>query len=124
MTYKEGAPDGGINGCDGCLNSHMVGVDLEAGNKKYEYTALRYTTNNGLLSTADVLEEVYTNNKFPKKTKKLDGKSMKEKGYSRADLWAYATMLAVEIGVNNNNDACGENFRDLDGTANGGECEK
>ena len=110
----------------------MVGVNLmkwknKFAEGKFTYEELKYTTNNGLLSTADVLEEVYTNNKFPEdatKLAKLDGKSMKEKGYSRADLWAYATMLAVEIGVNNNNDACGENFRDLDGTANGGECEK
>ena len=90
----------------------------------FTYEELKYTTNNGLLSTADVLEEVYTNNNFPENTPEWDGEdNMKKKDYSRADLWAYATILAVENGVNNNNVACGPNFRTLDGTQNGGECE-
>ena len=94
----------------------MVGVNLMKENEymvpnrtdiKYRYEQLRYTSNNGLLSTADVLEEVFTNSTFPpeKFTTKLN-KSMKEQGYSRADFWAFATMLAVQHGVEKNNKGC------------------
>ena len=111
LTYKKGAPMDGINGCDGCLNSKFIGKNFltyfknELG-RNPTYDELRFTSNNGLLSTADILEEVYNFNGFPKKTRQLTGVSMKEKGYSRADLWAFATMVAVEHGIENNNKGC------------------
>ena len=111
LKYKEGAPkEGGFDGCDGCLNSHFVGKNLKEYKKKYLYSDLKYTSNNGLLSTVDILEQVYTNNTFLNEflnNKQLDGEpTMKEKNYSRADLWAFATMLGFEHGVKENNLAC------------------
>ena len=61
--------------------------------------------NNGLLWTADILEEIYTNRKFPRKAPILDF-SMKESGKSRADLWAFAGLVSVYFGVDLNNKAC------------------
>ena len=63
------------------------------------------TDNNGLMWTADVLEEIYTNPDFPSGAPKLEV-SMKESGKSRADLWAFAGLLAVYIGIEENNLAC------------------
>ena len=106
MKYKEGAPTGWIDGCDGCLNSHFVGKRLTKYNINYTHSDFNYTSNNGLLSTVDILEQVYTNNTFLYE-KQLDGEqTMKEKNYSRADLWAFAAMLGFQDGVKKNNLAC------------------
>ena len=112
MKYEKGAPTGGFDGCDGCLNSHFVGKSLFQDYKKkkrtYTYNDLKYTSNNGLLSTVDILEEVYTDNTFPYKSEKQldDEQTMKEKEYSRADLWAFAAMVGFKHGVKQNNLAC------------------
>ena len=66
---------------------------------------LTKTDNNGLLLTADVLEEIYRNKDFPKGTPKLDV-SMKDSKKSRADLWAFAAIVAVRAGIEENNIAC------------------
>ena len=63
------------------------------------------TDNNGLMMTADILEEIYTNAAFPKGTRKLKD-SLKNMGKSRADLWAFAATVALEKGIQNNNDYC------------------
>ena len=68
------------------------------------------TDHNGLLYTADLLEQVYTNPKFPKIKGGVELKqSMKESGKSRADLWHFAALVAIHYGANNNNLAC--NFK-------------
>ena len=54
---------------------------------------ITFTNNNGLMYTADLLEEMYTNPDFPKKTTSLGSKSLKELGKSRADLWALASIV-------------------------------
>ncbi len=46
--------------------------------------------NNGLLFTADLLEEIYTNPNFPFNIPYKLNVSMKDSGKSRADLWAFA----------------------------------
>jgi len=63
------------------------------------------TDNNLLLQTADVLEQIYTDKNFPSGTSPLS-RSMKSKKYSRADLWAFAAMVAVQHGIHQNNYAC------------------
>ena len=63
------------------------------------------TDNNGLLFTADMLELVYTDKEFPKQAPAL-AESMKDSGKSRADLWAFAALVAVQWGGNANNLAC------------------
>ena len=64
------------------------------------------TNNNGLLYTADILEEIYTNPDFPAKAKVSLDVSMKDSGKSCADLWAFAALVAVQYGINENNLAC------------------
>ena len=109
LTYDQSElGSGDINGCDGCLNPDGMGVNLikTYGDKKqFKGPNILNTNNNGLLQTADILEEVFTNKDFPKSTPSLDV-SMKESGKSRADLWAFATLLATKYGVDQNNLAC------------------
>ena len=109
LTYQDGAPEEGFNGCDGCLNSNLIGLNLveefDAPKGSLNAPDFNTTSNNGLLYVADILEEIYTNPKFPKKTTPLEA-SMKDSGKSRADLWAFATLVAAELGVVNNNLAC------------------
>ena len=97
--------EGQINGCDGCLEPTGMNINMNDEYGKNEAPDIHATNNNGLTFTADILEEVYTNPNFPSKAPALD-KSMKEKGMSRADLWAFASLIALKIGVNNNNKAC------------------
>ena len=66
---------------------------------------MKETNNNGLGYTVEVLEEIYTNPDFPSNAPSLSI-SLKNSGKSRADLWAYATILAVEYGVGTNNIQC------------------
>ena len=65
------------------------------------------TNNNGLWWTADILEEIYTNASFPvlHNIPALN-QSMKESGKSRADLWAFAGLVAAQVGIEQNNLAC------------------
>ena len=87
-----------------------MGKDLLEYNITYNYTFsdFKYTSNNGLLCIVDILEQVYTDNTFPRTfLNDFDGeKTMKEKNYSRADLWAFAAMLGFQHGVKQNNLAC------------------
>lgn len=107
IPYDDGEP--GINGCDGCLNPTGMMTDMlkyyNTGKKQYNGPDVNQTNNNGLLYTADVLEEIYTNRDFPKNVDSLPI-SMKDSGKSRADLWAFAALVAAQWGIENNNKAC------------------
>ena len=107
---------GKINGCDGCFNPVGMGVNMHKMFPKKENPAERakdsdgaHTSNNGLWFTADVLEEVYTNPEFPiipgEPNVKLE-MSMKHSGKSRADLWAFAGLIAATWGMTQSNRAC------------------
>ena len=115
LTYDQNdLGSGDINGCDGCLNPDGMGVNMLTtyGDKKeYKGPNIINTNNNGLLLTADILEEIFTNKDFPKKIQSLNV-SMKESGKSRADLWAYAALLATKYGVDQNNLACNGKGKD------------
>ena len=63
------------------------------------------TTNAGLGHTADILEEMFTNAEFPATATSL-GTSLQQGGKSRADLWTFASAVAVEWGLDRNNNAC------------------
>ena len=63
------------------------------------------TDNAGLELTADILEEIFTNPDFPSSAQALS-ESLAQSGKSRADLWNFAQAVAVERGINNNNDLC------------------
>ena len=64
------------------------------------------TNNNGLGYTVEVLEHIYTDPEFPKDLAPTLSVSLKGSGKSRADLWALATIAAVEYGVETNNFVC------------------
>merc|ERR1711874_208170 len=66
---------------------------------------MKYSDNNGLEFTADILEEIYINPEFPKGAVFLEN-SLAATGKTRADLWAFAASFAVEWGVDKNNQAC------------------
>merc|ERR1712038_1732160 len=121
------AAGGAVNGCDGCLNPKGMGTDfLKRGTTEQTHMGdktcpdVTHTDHNGLLFTADMLELVYTNPKFPKMGKGNKGwentavlkVSMKDSGKSRADLWHFAALVAIHYGANNNNLAC--NFKSPD----------
>ena len=65
-------------GCDGCLN-----LDENLKN------------NNGLQYPVATLERLFTDKSFPKNAPKLK-KSLKKIGVSRADLWAFASLVALD----------------------------
>ena len=113
-----------VNGCDGCLAPGGMGTDFLQQELKddgmpiknsgthmgdMKFPDVTKTDHNGLLYTADLLEAVYTNPKFPKIKKVELKQSMKESGKSRADLWHFAALVAIHYGANNNNLAC--NFK-------------
>ena len=109
LTYSDDLDQDEVNGCDGCLSS--VGMNLDMYDD-FNITAharqgpnVNVTNNNGLGVTADILEEIFTNPDFPRTTPSL-AKSMKSSGKSRADLWAFASLLALKNGVDNNNQGC------------------
>lgn len=105
LTYQDPVGPGQANGCDGCLNSFMMNMDLQEEFGGEGAPNLLLTNNNGLLATADFLEEIFTNPNFPSKTPSLPV-SMKASGKSRADLWAFAALVAAEVGIENNNLGC------------------
>ena len=70
------------------------------------YPDVKRTNNNGLGYTVEVLEAIYTDPDFPLNLAPSLPTSLRDSGKSRADLWAYATILAVEYGVQTNNIQC------------------
>ena len=81
-------------------------TDFNTNKGQYKGPDVTETDNNGLLYTADVLEGIYTNKDFPKWVKPGLSQSMAESGKSRADLWAFAALVAIQTGVELNNRAC------------------
>lgn len=102
----------GTGGCDGCLRFYDMFHkynDLASGDKRQMRRPDPVKgTNNGLYLTADVLDEIYTNANFPTKTHKLQP-SLQERGKSRADLWAFAAMVATDFAMLQNNNGCDHN---------------
>ena len=111
-------------GCNGCFNFKGVGdvwyMHIHCPNPKDEKTArfcnkhefgLRplvqnETDNNNLLWTGLALEHIYRGYDFD--TKAADVDSLFSSGKSRADLWAFAGLVAVHKTIQNNNRKCQE----------------
>ena len=107
----DNAASGEVSGCDGCLNPDGIGTDMlkhyDTGKEKYNGPDVTFTNNNGLLQTADILEEIFTNKDFPNNLGLPSlSVSMKDSGKSRADLWAFAALIAAQVGIEQNNLAC------------------
>lgn len=98
--------DDGSGGCDGCLEWTGVGERTDRDDmKKYLLNASADGHNNGLMPTVEVLEKIYTEADFPRDTPILP-RAPRDADVSRADLWAFAGMVAVEFGIELNNRAC------------------
>ena len=69
------------------------------------YEDVKFTDNNGLQPTVEMLEAIYTVPDFPNQSPVM-ATSLFESGKSRADLWALAAVLAVEYGIETNDDKC------------------
>jgi len=115
----------GTGGCNGCLNNHGMGLENRhqcvdedgVDNTKYGQdpnTNMLKTNNAGLEHTADILEEIFINKNFPSTAVALE-ESLADSGKSRADLWTFASTVAVEWGVDRNNNGCdgSDTFGDL-----------
>jgi hypothetical protein len=94
----------GTGGCDGCLNWQNVDVSpyhKAVNDKDSSVKKGASGFNNGLGNIVRKLEEQYT--------KSLSTElpySLKGTGKSRADLWAYAGIVAVEYTMDINNEVC------------------
>ena len=110
------------SGCNGCLNFDGMGVEGEG--LKHTRCHLdqscavsslpKETNNNNLFWVARVLEGVYDDSNLPIPPLNLNnnvantvlGKSLRENGKSRGDLWAFAGLVAIEIGAQFHNNIC------------------
>jgi hypothetical protein len=98
----------GTGGCDGCLNWKGMDVTLAIVAHARNLSVEDGGGNNGLGDTVRSLEQFYLEANFPHGAPALSA-SPKELGWSRADLWAFSSMVSVEFGVMVNNLKCEEN---------------
>jgi hypothetical protein len=97
----------GTGGCDGCLNWKGMDVKLAIAAHARNLSVEDGGGNNGLGDTVRSLEQIYLEANFPHGAPALSASPM-ELGWSRADLWAFSSMIAVEFGVMVNNLKCEE----------------
>ena len=71
----------------------------------YTYDPVNKTDNNGLQDTVEALELVYTTIDWPFKEASLSA-SLQQLGKSRADLWQFAGLIALERALERANRAC------------------
>ena len=98
----------GTGGCDGCLNWQGVGAalpDPNVGDLFYTFDPVNQTDNNGLTDIVEQLEVIYTTVDWPFKEASLTG-SLQQLGKSRADLWQFAGLVALEKALERANRAC------------------
>jgi len=99
----------GTKGCDGCLEWNLVKNRYNTSSSMLSVFSFDGPGddghNNGLGYTVDVLEEIYTDGTFPDNTPCMTA-SLRDTGKSRADLWAFATLVSVEWTIALNNLAC------------------
>jgi hypothetical protein len=113
-------------GCNGCFNFHLVPtkwymdakcsgvrraikedfcIEKEGGLRPMVQNE---TDNNNLLWIGLVLEEIYTKLDYgPFETQSV---SLFQSGKSRADLWAFAGLVAVQKTIENNNNKCNDDL--------------
>lgn len=72
---------------------------------KYQFDPINATDNKGLDMIAEKLELIYTTLDWPLVTPSLEV-SLYQSGKSRADLWQFAGMVALELALERANRAC------------------
>jgi len=127
LAFHDCLPDSETGGCNGCLNFSGMGHEGEGvlhqgcnkNNSCKADKASKETNNNNLVWAARALEMIYEKDDltvplFKKSTpamyKDIEGfsiqGSLRENGKSRADLWAFAALTAVELGIQYHNSLC------------------
>ena len=116
LSFHDCIKDSETGGCNGCLNFENMGAENK-GKKSQgcqkDQTCVRdylpkFTDNNNLLWVARVLEILYTNRNPPfhdSSTFRLEA-SLRDSGKSRADLWAFAGLVALETASQFHNNFC------------------
>merc|ERR1712151_795421 len=95
----------GSGGCDGCIDMKNINYRHHGGKDARGDESLRtkkpdwLNGNRGLETIVDFIER----NIFTRKLASSKGRSLQQTGKSRADLWAFATLVAIEFtnGVDN-----------------------
>ena len=97
----------GTGGCDGCLNWKGMNAPLRNvfTGKKYSFEPIKKTSNQLLDRTAEQLEKIYKSINWPYVKPSLDV-SLHQSGKSRADLWQFAGLVALEVAIERANRAC------------------
>ena len=98
----------GTGGCDGCMNWHGMGSETPSPFNKdhyYAFDPVNATDNKGLDGISEKLELIYTTVDWPFKEASLNV-SLRQSGKSRADLWQFAGMVALEQSLERANRAC------------------
>ena len=98
----------GTGGCDGCINWHGMDSETPSPFKKdhyYKFEPVNATDNKGLDGIAEKLELIYTTVDWPFKALSLNV-SLRQSGKSRADLWQFAGLVALEQALERANRAC------------------
>ena len=101
----------GTGGCDGCLNWEGVEDALNITKYGYNNPPVEFTNNKGLEEIVDLFERIYKDPSYPFNVPAMS-ESLFESGKSRADLWSYAAIVAVEFSMEVNNIACKDQFDD------------
>jgi len=111
-------PDGS-GGCDGCLNWKGMGFRFknfaesvfpeEEQVPRHFYEPQTTSTNNDLSRIVEYLEKIYTTTDWPASAPSLKS-SLQSSGHSRADLWAFAGLVALERTIERANWACDYDF--------------
>ena len=116
LTFHDCIKDSETGGCNGCLNFNHMGEENHGAKSQRchkDQSCAReslpeLTDNNNLLWVARVLEILYTNKNPPfSASKQFQLKaSLRDSGKSRADLWAFAGLVAMETASQNHNNFC------------------
>ena len=108
VPYDDGK-GGSTGGCDGCLNWEGMNDPIRSVfiDKKDYYTFKPHNrTNNQLLNkVARHLEKIYKTINWPYVKPTLEV-SLHQSGKSRADLWQFAGLVALEVAIERANRAC------------------
>ena len=99
----------GSGGCDGCLNWEGVGYRYP-NLRNFTFANVDRSNNNGLEDAVALLERIYTEPDFPEGHAPSLSVSLRDSGKSRADLWAFSAIAAVEYTTETNNKVCTGTF--------------
>ena len=107
LKYEDGS-----GGCDGCINWEGMDFRYEDKPGSWRYKDVTRTSNTNLDFTMEVLHHIYIDKDFPRDSIHNSpmapslNVSLEDSGKSRADLLAFAAIVAVEFSIETNNMVC------------------